>query len=333
VSQLRLDPFTETWCVIAPQRRGIGGLRPGGLPETAQRCPFCPGHEADTERTVLAIGEPWQVRVVENRFPLVWADTVPTSSPSIDAMGATERQNRDPAPFVDAPARGVHEVVIEARDHVGDLWSYSPSHASRVLRAIRDRVRALEATPGVRSVVTFRNRGRRAGSSQPHPHSQIVALGHVPVGIARRAEIALRGAHRETLLARTLAEESRAGVRIISEHDRVIAWCPFASSRAWETRIALQAPCPRFSAIDDASLDALADRLRDVTARMRRVLAEPDYNVLVRDLPIGSDDAASFFTLDVLPRTGGDAGFELATGTPICVVAPEHTAEALRGAG
>jgi hypothetical protein len=63
-----------------------------------------------------------------------------------------------------------------------------------------------------------------------------------------------------------------------------------------------------------------------VCARLRRALGEHDYNVLLRDPPVG---ARSFFTLEVLPRTGGDAGFELLTGTPISVLAPETAARQL----
>lgn len=296
MSELRIDELTGEAVVVAPGRRAIGAVRAGGLPDVAPaECPFCPGREAETERTILAVGEPWALRVVANKFPLAAPGSV--------------------------GVRGAHEVVIESRDHDGDLATYDTEHAALVLGALRSRVRALERERGVAAVCAFRNRGRRAGSSQPHPHAQIVALPYVPPAIARRA------ARGPRTLAHTLDRERADGARVLSDADGVIALCPYASERAWAVRLALDAPCPRFSAIDDARLRALAARLVDVVRRLRAALGPLDYNVLLRDPPVGED---LYFTLEVLPRTGGDAGFELLSGTPICVVAPEDAAATLR---
>lgn len=305
MSELRCDVLTGEQVAISPGRRGIGAVRVGGLPEPRGECPFCPGHEAETETTVLAIGEPWEVRVVRNRFPIVLEDPEP---PSPNARAA----------------RGVHEVVIESRDHDADLATYDPEHAVRLLQAMRSRVRALEALPGIASVSLFRNRGRRAGSSQPHPHAQIVALDVVPPEVGKRAAIAARTPR----LLDTLIERERAeGARVVVDADGFVTLCPFASHRAWESRIAPSFPCPRFSELEDAQLEILARRLVDLAQRLRRVLGDHDYNVLVRDPPVGARDG---FVIDVLPRTGGDAGFELQSGIGICVVAPEDAARALR---
>ena len=317
--ELRFDPFTEGWVVVAPLRKGIGGMRPAGLPQPAgERCPFCPGHEADTEETVLALGDPWRVRVVANRYPLVRED-----APEPD---------RDRGSFDSRAARGAHEVVIESPVHDDDLATLAPDHALSVLLAWRERLRALERRRDVRSVVLFRNRGRRAGSSQPHPHSQIVALPIVPPAVELRARIAAKEAHgSETLLMRVLTDERRAASRIVLDEDGFVTWCPFAPSRAHETRIAPSFECHRFSALSDAELAVLARRLVALVAGLLRVTGATDYNVLLRDPPVrGVPHRASFFTLDVLPRTGGDAGFELCSGSPVAVARPEDTASLLR---
>ncbi|AKF03640.1 DUF4931 domain-containing protein [Sandaracinus amylolyticus] len=295
MSELRVDVFTGIPTVLAPGRRGIGTVRAGGLPDvTREACPFCPGREAETEETVLAIGDPWRVRVVANRYPLL------------------------------ARELAAHEVVIESPDHDGDLATYSASQALDVLAAIRARLRVLEAREGVASISVFRNRGRRAGSSQPHPHAQIATLPHVAPAIAMRDAIATSD---RALLARVIDEERASGARVVCDEGEVIAWCPHASHRAFEVKLALAGECARFSALDDARLAMLARVLVDVTSRLRAVLGTHDYNVLLRDPAVG---VSTFFTIDVLPRTGGDAGFELQSGTPVCVVAPEDAARALR---
>jgi UDPglucose--hexose-1-phosphate uridylyltransferase len=281
---IRTDPLTGHEVIVAPGRRAIGAARPAGLPTPSERCPFCPGHEADSEETLLALGEPWQVRVVGNRYPLV---------------------------------EGAHEVLIEHRAHDLDLPDYDPAHARLVLEALVARTAALEARPGVRAVLPFRNRGRRAGSSQPHPHSQLVALDAVPARIARA------GARLGTVdVGEALAREAP---RHVLQDGALVAYAPRASERAFHLRIA--GFSQRFAALDGPSIDALARLLPRLVQAVLTVSGATDYNLLVTSPPVG-DKGPCF--IDVLPRTGGDAGFELASGATVCVVDPDQTASELR---
>ncbi len=309
---LRFDEWTDQWVTMAPGRRGIGAMRPGGMPETSTRCPFCPGHEADAEVVSLRVGEPWRVRAVANRFPLMRPDAA------------------DPALAGAEAASGAHEVIVESREHDRDLSVMSPSEARDVLWAWRDRSRALARLAGTRAVILFRNKGRRAGSSQPHPHSQIVALPFVPPLVARRAELGrrFRGVHGRSLVAHALEREREDRVRIVSDAEGVLTHCPFASARAWATRVLLDRSPARFAELDDGRLETLAAHITRACRRALHASGATDYNVLVVDPPL--DDDGDGFSIEIVPRTGGDAGFELATGTSVCVVLPEDAAAAMR---
>src|SRR6266511_1338330 len=121
VSGYRYDEITESWVVIAPARRNLPIATGLEYPRVdpnhdARHCPFCPGHESETEATVASIvgtDGAWQARVVRNRYPIVSPD-------------ATLQQ--DVAGGHTLPARGIHEVLIEAREHAFDLGDYSASH-------------------------------------------------------------------------------------------------------------------------------------------------------------------------------------------------------------
>ncbi len=289
MSVTRVDPLTGFRVVVAPGRRKIGASRPAGLPQPTARCPFCPGHEADTEASLLEIGAPWRVRVVANRFPLIDGE------------------------------RGAHEVLIEHREHDVDLAGYAPEHAREVLSAAQQRISALEAR--ARSVVFFRNRGRRAGSSQPHPHAQIVALPEVTPSAATRAR---RAEDPANALGAVIEREARAPVAIEGAFS---AWCPPASERAFHVRLA-SPRWPRFSAIDDEGIAALAVLLPRVIRAALEVSGTSDYNLLLRDPPVGDERGPSFF--DLLPRTGGDAGFELGSQIGVCTVEPSEAASEMR---
>ncbi len=312
----RLDAWTERWIAMAPGRLAIGATRPGGMPPTSERCPFCPGHESDTEPSTEEIadaGSPWRARSVLNRFPLTQKD-------ADDAI--------DPRTLA---GRGAHEVIVESRQHDRDLAAMNADEALDVLRLWRGRLRALATLPGARAITLFRNKGRRAGSSQPHPHSQIVALPFVPADSETRARVALRHRALEGTpwVRRMIDEERREGARIVSDSDGVIAYCPYASPRAWWARLALEDDVPRFADVDDSQLEILARRLPDLCQRALSASGASDYNVFVTDPPLGLDAG---FVLDVVPRTGGDAGFELSTGTSVCVVLPEEAARRIRDA-
>lgn len=290
----RVDPFTGRAAWIAPGRAGLGATRPAGLPSPEGRCPFCPGHEADAEPTVAQWPEdgPWQARVVRNKYPLV------------------------------APPAGDHEVGIDARAHGVDLADLSPAHVAGMLKLYRARYVALSQREGVAAVLFFRNRGRRSGSSQPHPHSQLVALPEVPASILRRAE---RGRGRELHTAERRAALSNG--RVVAERASATALCPHAPSRAHEVRISAH-EAGGFEAAHDRTLDDVASLLVEVLSGISG-LGITDHNLALRSLPEG----ASGWSLDVLPRTGGDAGFELLSEDRIIVVPPEVTASRLREAG
>ena len=78
MSELRQDPTTKEWVIIAPER----GKRPqqkskrklaDELPPRDESCPFCTGNESKTPQEVFRLPlssqeSSWQVRVVPNRF-------------------------------------------------------------------------------------------------------------------------------------------------------------------------------------------------------------------------------------------------------------------------
>jgi len=78
MSEIRQDPATEEWVVIARER----AKRPNDfvrqqpkreLPDFSSSCPFCPGNESRTPYQTLLYeagdGTGWQVRAFANKFP------------------------------------------------------------------------------------------------------------------------------------------------------------------------------------------------------------------------------------------------------------------------
>jgi UDPglucose--hexose-1-phosphate uridylyltransferase len=328
LSGYRFDDLSGAWIVIADARRGLPmdpslARMPEPAVTDASRCPFCPGRESETEETIAQIandrGE-WLVRVVGNRFPSVTRDARIESMPP----GGDER-----------PARGAHEVLVEAREHDLDLADLDDAQATRVLRMYRDRYAALERETEFAAVSLFRNRGRRAGSSQSHPHAQVLATSIVPNAVASRFARAAAFAEANggaAILDRLVAREREAAIRLVDSGDAFDVVCPFAPHRAYETWIVPRMREAAITESTDVDLAQLAPVLTRTLRRLRTVTRGAAYNVLFRHPPVRERAPFARWHIEIAPRTGGDAGFELLTGTDVVPVAPEAAAAELRGA-
>lgn len=318
----RHDPMEDSWRVVAPRRAAVpldtsasGPL----LPSPEGPCPFCPGNEDETEAIALQLptAADWQVRAIANRYPAVSAEVVPPT-----VTGGHAR-----------PATGIHEVLVEGREHEGDFPGFDPQLRTLVLQGYRERLQAMEAMDGIRHVSVFRNRGRRAGSSQPHPHGQL--LGSTVGGRIQERRWALARAHarREgrSLLDTVLARELDADERIVAADEHFVVFCPFAPLASYQTWIVPRFLRGSFSSLSDEELERLGAVLAETIQRASEASGRKAYNLLWRLPPVRArNDAAAFWYLDLLPRGGGPAGVELSTGMSLCSVSPEAAAEAMR---
>src|SRR5690606_41466631 len=94
-SELRKDPVTDRWVLIAPDR----GPRPSDFLTSTTRppvrgiCPFCPGNEALTPDPIQEVDGPdgqWRVRVIPHRSPAVHVAGPLRREPA----GTSDRGNR-----------------------------------------------------------------------------------------------------------------------------------------------------------------------------------------------------------------------------------------------
>jgi UDPglucose--hexose-1-phosphate uridylyltransferase len=265
--------------------------------------------------------EPWRVRVVPNRFPMLAPD------------GSARRQV-SPDGFVRMAGIGRHEVIVESPDHSADLAGADGASVLAVLEAYRTRYRALRAE-GTGVILIFRNHGPRAGTSISHPHSQIVAAPVVPVQVRHRFDVAMQ--HYDDLgtclYLDLLERELQDRRRVVLETPAFVAYQPFASVAPFETWIMPRTAQPAFGDVDDAALENLAPVFRRVLAGLSDVLQDPDYNAIIQSAPPG-DESREYFVwhLRIIPRLATPAGFELGSGMSINPTLPEETADLLRRA-
>ncbi len=319
--EIRRDPTTGEEVVIATDRVARPRhLEPGRvLDEGVDSCPFCPGHEAHTPPTIAAIERDgaWTARAFPNKYP------------ALRIEGALER--RASGPYGRVSGVGAHEVIVESRDHHALIWR-SPATVVDALRLARDRMRDLSRDGRFRQLAWFRNVGPEAGASLGHPHAQILAL---PDVLPLHRRLADRFAqhwkeHDRELMQDLLDHDLADGSRIVWEHPRLVAMCPWAPRLPFEVWLVPAAPMPSFLDADDALLAVLAEGMCRVLAAQARVLADPPYNAVLYTCPQEGAHPGFRWHVRLLPRLSALAGFELGSGATMHGSPPEDAAALLR---
>jgi len=328
MSELRQNLVTKEWYVIATERarrpHDFARAKPRArLPKRSSRCPFCPGNEAMTPPAVARFPDDgrWQVRVVPNKFS------------AFSAEGEAERHVNGLYRW--ASGVGVHEVIIETPRH--DLApAQMPLPQLRLItRMYHDRFTAALEDPRVQLVILFKNHGAAAGTSLVHPHSQLMATPLVPTHIRYRTEEARRH-YDETgrcVFCETLHIEKEEKERLVWENDDFLVFSPYACGAPYEVWIMPKRHISCFSMTTDEELDALAEALHVVHAKINGLLGDPDFNYVIRAAPKDERFGQAFhWYIKYMPRLTKQAGFELGSGMYVNTTLPEDNAKYLRKA-
>ncbi len=326
MSEIRENPLTGEWVIIAPARAKRGGNvaappAPPDVPDFVKACPFCPGNESLSEECyrISAENGHWSVRSVLNKFSVL-SSSGEVARPECSAPGQ-----------VSVNAVGLHEVLVESPRHDFALGRASQEEVERVLRAYVERFLAFSADPRVRHVIVFKNHGAEAGASQQHPHSQIVGLPILPGQVEERIERSQRylADNAACLGCVLLARERGQACRIVAENDDHVAFIPYAALSPYHLWIFPKRHAACFAV--DASLPSLAEILRTVLSKIHGMLGNPAYNLIIRSLGPEEKHAPHFhWYISIVPRVNKRAGFELGTGMYINPSSPEVCARALR---
>jgi len=323
VNQLRLDPLSGRWVAVSTDRAQRQGTflprQPTPDADNVATCPFCPGNEGDTLPALEAYGTSggWLVRVVPNRYPAFQGDT-----PFVV-------EHRGPV-FTEAPASGIHEVLILSPDHERSFSSLPDDNCNLVMAAIRDRVEEHQNTPGLRYSQVIVNHGRQAGASISHPHGQLLGIPFVPRELAEEQAGFARFAG-GCLLCAAAASEERVGYRVVEASEEAVTFCPFWSGTPYELLVVPREHGAHLHRSPTARLVAVGKAVRSALRALEEHLGDIAYNIVFHSAPYRATGMYHWH-VHILPNLTTRAGFELGTGVLINVVAPEKAAEDLRDA-
>ena len=327
-SEFRQDVISGRWVIFAPERarRPLGQSKPQARQNAVRDvCPFCPGpnHDTPAPSYALPLDGDWQVLVCPNKFPAV-RPIAP------DTRGLTLRLQLN-----QLPGFGVHELVVEGRDHFTDPIELTDETYRLVLLSYRERIRAFAADSRMDYVSVFKNVGAEAGASMAHTHSQLVATPFIPNNI--RDEMAGAAAQYEKRKKCAFCADitaDRFGVpRFVAESAHFVAVCPFAPRFAYEMWVLPKAHASHYEQITDAEAAELVLLLKRVLKALDAVAGVPAYNYYLHTAPLRAEPNPSYhWHLEIVPRVARAAGFEWASDCFINATAPETAAADLRNA-
>ncbi len=310
--EIRFDPVTGARVIVSPERgfRPIA-FSPDKYTETQKTCPFCPGREENTPPEIMRVenSNGWLVRVVPNKYPAVIGEKPPSTKIHEKFL-------------VSKSAFGYHEVVIESPDHFSDLSDLPVDHIFSILWTYRERYRELIRKRGVKYVHIFRNWGKYAGASLPHPHTQILAMSEIPETLKKE----LHGMKERKSLCRVLDIEVRKKERLIMNEDGFVSFAPFGSRFSFETWVVPSEHEHSFGKASDERLQYLSKFLLKLLKAYKKVLGGFSYNLIIHSLEVEE----FHWHIEILPRLVGLAGFEVGTGYYINTVSPESAAKKIK---
>ena len=328
MSQLRKDPVTGRWVIIAPDRakRPIDYQHDFRLAEE-RFDPFLEGHESATPPEIMAHRPPgsppngpgWRVRVVPNKFPALQIenDLEPRGTGLYDQLNGF----------------GAHEVIIECPHFETNLSRLPVDHVRDVLETYRARLADLSNDRRLAHGLIFKNKGALAGASLDHCHSQLIATGLVPSVVREELDgsLAFFNDHGRCIYDEMIRQELEEGVRVVHDSPEFLVFCPYAGRFPFETWIVPKRPGSHFEAIDRRRIDELGIVIQETLARLELALDDPPYNYVLHSAPFNTGDLPHYrWHLELLPRLTRVAGYEWGSGFIINPVPPENAAAVLR---
>ncbi len=254
---------------------------------------FLKGNEAHTPPTVYQDADDWNVRVFQNKFPLV----------------------------------DDHEVIVHSPYPDKDMEDFGCEQNSRIIRAYLNRVSYYGSQD--KEVLIFNNRGGKAGASITHPHSQIIALKGIPGIMEKEKSAALKyyNSNNRCYWCDEVKEEMADGSRIVYESPHFVLMVPKACRWSYELILVPKEHKPNFGFINEMEIGDFAKILRAALCGYNELFSRPDRNFWIHT----SRYEPFHWHMGFLPHIKTLGGLELGAGIWVSDKAsPEKAAEELR---
>ena len=276
MTELRWNPTVREWVSTASHRQDRPQMPEGW-------CPFCPSSGR--------VPADYDVYIYPNDFP---AFSIPPPQPSL--AGDNFYRVR--------PSHGKCDVVLYHPDHHASLPQLSLDHLVKLVRLWRRRFSEFKATPGIRYVLIFENKGAVIGVTMPHPHGQIYAFPLIPPRLEKElaAARAHKSRHRRCLFCDILKKERLEARRLVAENRTFTAFIPFYARWPYEVHVYARRHLGALDEFRPAEERGLAEILKWVTLKYDNLFQMSfPYMMLLHQAPTQGEHPYYHFHIEFYP--------------------------------
>lgn len=257
----RMNLLTGQWVLVSPHRAKrpwLGQVEktpPENLPAYDPACYLCPGNMRNTGSK----NPPYtKIFVFDNDFPALLLPEK-TAGKEIPLRGL----------FRAEPEAGICRVVCFSPRHDLTLPELGQSEVEAVVEAWTAQTVELGRLDYIHYVQVFENKGAMMGCSNPHPHSQVWATGHIPnepsVELVRMDDYYQNNG--SCLLCDYLKAELVQKDRLVASNDLFTALVPFWAVWPFEILLVANRHTGSLPELSAKEASGLADIVRQVTTR------------------------------------------------------------------
>ena len=326
MSELRKDPISGDWIILAPGR----AKRPQQLsreesavrkPAPKHDCPFEDlGKSGNRPLVVWPSAKRWRIAIIPNKYPAL-------------AHEHDRAKGIRHGVYETKTGIGDHELII-TRDHSRFFADLKPAEAAKILALFQERYRAVAKEGCASYALGFLNYGPAVGASIWHPHYQFLAIPFIPPHIAHSLEGARSYFKRNGRCARcdVIKQERAERKRIIAENTHAIAFTPYVSKRPFEVNILPKKHFAQFERTPETVIRDVAGLAQLVLRRMKKYAGDPDLNFFIHSAPlVAGPYPFHHWHMEIFPHMTYLGGLEFATSVYINPMDPDEAAAILRG--
>lgn len=262
-----------------------------------EKCPFCLENAYMTFEPIYSVFEE-EIRILENKYPIL-----------------TKDKN----------LYGIHQVIIDTKEHDKRIQEYTDEHIFYVMKAIKEKIDLLYNDCKIRYVQVFKNEGINAGASQSHSHWQILGISILP---NKQSKIVQAFKQYENEKGKCYLCDIDCSKNMVLENKYFFAFCPEDSLFSYEVDIIPKDHITSFRYLGDEELMYIGKILKDSIYKLSTFHNNLNYNICLYS-GLRKEDEHHFF-IQIIPRLGNLAGFEFSTGMYVNSILPNIAAKNLR---
>ncbi len=257
----RLNLLTGEWVLVSPHRARRPWL--GQVEKTHGEqlaaydpdCYLCPGNRRSTGPVNPAYTETF---VFDNDFAaLLPPETEDEPEEWSEGLFSAESET------------GLCRVICFSPRHDLTLPELDQAAVEAVVRTWTEQTADLGGRDFIQYVQVFENKGATMGCSNPHPHSQVWATGHIPVepALEQERQAAYLEEKDACLLCDYLEAERKSGERVVASNAAFTALVPFWAIWPFEVMLVAHRHIGSLPELTADETAGLADIIRQVTIR------------------------------------------------------------------